>query len=43
MAAVLADYIHENLDECPVHELEWLEDFEPGDAVTLEDIDSIIG
>lgn len=31
-------YIRENLDQCPVDELEWLNDFEPNDAVTMEDI-----
>lgn len=32
------DYIHVHLDECNVQNLEWLNDLDPGDAVTAEDI-----
>ena len=32
------DYIHTHLDECNVQDLEWLNDLDPDDAVTAEDI-----
>lgn len=34
----ILEYIHSHLDECSVDELEWLNDLEPEDAVTIEDI-----
>lgn len=34
----ILDYIHSHLDECSVDDLEWLNDFYPEDAVTMEDI-----
>ena len=34
----ILDYIHENLDKCEIHDLEWLNDLDPDDAVTAEDI-----
>ena len=34
----ILEYIHSHLDECAVSELEWLNDFDPEDAVTMEDI-----
>ena len=32
------DYIHTHLDECNVQDLEWLNDLDPDEAVTAEDI-----
>ena len=32
------EYIHEHLEECPVEDLEYLDDLDPEDAVTAEDI-----
>lgn len=32
------DYIHTHLDECNVQDLEWLNDLDPEEAVTAEDI-----
>lgn len=34
----ILEYIHSHLDECKVEELEWLNDLDPEDAVTMEDI-----
>ena len=34
----ILEYIHSHLDECNVEKLEWLNDLEPEDAVTMEDI-----
>ena len=34
----ILEYIHSHLDECVVDELEWLNDLDPEDAVTMEDI-----
>ena len=34
----ILEYIHSHLDECAVDELEWLNDLEPEDAGTMEDI-----
>lgn len=34
----ILEYIHSHLDECTVEELEWLNDLEPEDAITMEDI-----
>ena len=31
-------YIHDNLDKCPVSDLEWLNDMDPEEAVTAEDL-----
>lgn len=31
-------YIHEHLDDCNVENLVWLNDFDPEEAVTQEDI-----
>lgn len=32
------EYIHTHLCDCNVGELEWINDLEPEDAVTMEDI-----
>ena len=34
----ILEYIHSHLDECVVDELVWLNDLDPEDAVTMEDI-----
>lgn len=34
----ILDYIHTHLDECNVQDLEWLNDLDPDEAVTAEDI-----
>lgn len=34
----ILNYIREHLNECKVDNLEWLEDLDPEEAVTLEDI-----
>ena len=34
----ILEYIHEHLEECPVEDLEWLNDMDPEEAVTAEDI-----
>ena len=34
----ILEYIRSHLDECVVDELEWLNDLDPEDAVTMEDI-----
>ena len=35
---LILKYIRSHLDECNVDELTWLNDWDPNDAVTLEDI-----
>lgn len=37
------DYIRENLSDANVYNLRWLDDCDPNDAVTMEDIGDIIG
>lgn len=34
----ILNYIHENLDKCEIQDLEWLNDLDPDEAVTTEDI-----
>lgn len=34
----ILNYIHENLDKCEIQDLEWLNDLDPDEAVTAEDI-----
>lgn len=34
----ILEYIHEHLNDCNVEDLEWLNDFDPKEAVTQEDI-----
>lgn len=34
----ILEYIRLHLNECPVFEMEWINDFDPEDAVTIEDI-----
>ena len=34
----ILNYIREHLNECKVDNLEWLEDLNPEEAVTMEDI-----
>ena len=34
----ILEYIHNHLDECNVRDLEWLNDLDPDEAVTMEDI-----
>jgi len=34
----ILEYIHSHLNECNVDELVWLNDLDPEDAVTMEDI-----
>ena len=34
----ILEYIHNHLDECNVQDLEWLNDLDPDEAVTMEDI-----
>ena len=34
----ILEYIHEHLNDCNVEDLEWLNDLEPDEAVTQEDI-----
>lgn len=34
----ILDYIHSHLDECSVTELDWINDLDPDEAVTAEDI-----
>ena len=34
----ILEYIHDHLDEAKVDELEWLNDLDPDDAVTIDDI-----
>ena len=34
----ILEYIHEHLNDCNVEDLEWINDLDPDEAVTQEDI-----